>query len=125
MLLIGNIIPWNRPSLTGCFYWNWYICLDIQFFLLIPLLAKLWRRYRRKMEYALAVLLLLLIAADFLLLYFYSDYKVAVFSAHNTNMESVVAERPWGRLDIFVVGVLFAIVLLHIRDYRERKLNAL
>lgn len=29
LFLIGNIIPWERPQLEGCFFWNWYICLDV------------------------------------------------------------------------------------------------
>jgi peptidoglycan/LPS O-acetylase OafA/YrhL len=44
LLFINNLIPWS--SHDNCMSWTWYLANDMQFYLLVPLLANLF--YRRR-----------------------------------------------------------------------------
>ena len=123
LLLLGNFVPWTRPPLQGCFFWNWFICVDFQLFLLLPLLVKAWHRWPSKTLRAVAALLALVLLVDFVVIWAATDYTVGLLSPNNKGLESALAERPWGRLDVFLLGTLFAMLLLSIRDSREHQAN--
>ena len=45
LLFVSNFVPFFRLNNEGCFFWSWYISCDMQFFLLVPPLVWLWRKW--------------------------------------------------------------------------------
>jgi hypothetical protein len=55
MFLINNLLP--KPTLCICFPWAWYIWVDFQLFLLVPLVVCLYK-YRKSLGVAASILII-------------------------------------------------------------------
>ena len=44
LLFVNNFIPFDLPNTATCFYHSWYLALDLQLFLMAPLLVYAYRK---------------------------------------------------------------------------------
>jgi peptidoglycan/LPS O-acetylase OafA/YrhL len=55
-LFVNNFIPFDTPTTSTCFYHSWYLAVDMQLFVLAPLLV-FWYQYNRCQGQVMSVLL--------------------------------------------------------------------
>jgi peptidoglycan/LPS O-acetylase OafA/YrhL len=59
LLFVNNFFPWNLANTETCFYHSWYLAVDVQLFVLAPLLVSWYRQNKRTGQLATGLLLLL------------------------------------------------------------------
>ena len=56
LLFVSNFFPWYRLNNEGCFFWSWAVSCDMQFFILIPPIVWLWRKWPKSTIIGLGLL---------------------------------------------------------------------
>ena len=112
LLFINNFVPSGRPTTDTCFYHSWYLAVDMQLFLLAPLLV-FW--YQRNRKHGLAATAFLCAAS----------VVVTVWKSHsrhwstNTFDGAAVSRydieayaKPHIRAQSYLAGIIVAMLLL-------------
>lgn len=112
LLFVNNFVPSGRPTTDTCFYHSWYLAVDMQLFLLAPLLV-FW--YQRNRKHGLAVTAFLCAAS----------VVVTVWQSHsrhwstNTFDGAAVSRydieayaKPHIRAQSYLAGIIVAMLLL-------------
>lgn len=99
---LNNIIPWSRRD--SCMQWTWYLACDMQFYLLIPILASIY--YHNRSNFWISISLLwFTCAAISALVILKNDFSASYFT-YKDNYWTVFYEKPWARMPAYLVGII-------------------
>lgn len=121
LLFINNLFPWKSNYSEMCMGWSFYLALDLQMYLLVPLLISLY------LFSAMAGILLVSSAAvasivaagavvyanNITSLFNLTSSAVANaqgpgYSSYSSSYADIFMTKPWMRLPAFLIGVLLA-----------------
>lgn len=112
-LFVNNVVPWDS-GLGSCMGWTWYLAVDFQLALLVPLLCALFHWTARRVDeeskwraLALAAPCLLLVAMQ-VALTMREVWHYKIRGALQQEYSIHVYVKPWCRLTPYVVGCLYA-----------------
>ena len=57
LLFINNFVPFDKPNTATCFYHSWYLAVDVQLFILAPLLVYTYKQNARHGKLVTSLLL--------------------------------------------------------------------
>ena len=69
LLFVNNFYPLNLANTQTCFYHSWYLAVDLQLFLLAPIIVYLYQQHPRAGKFATLTLMLTSMAVTFYLTY--------------------------------------------------------
>ena len=117
MLYIGNFMPFESEFNNGCMYWDWFLFVDFQLFLLVPLFVITMK----KSPLIGMIVIFLMMSVGFMSIVYNVhtyDLKAGVFSPEDYYLFSHYFNKPYSRLPTYVIGVMFAFLYSEILHYR-------
>jgi hypothetical protein len=120
VLFVSNMVPWFLPQDRGCMYWSWYICVEMQLFLLIPLAVIVYMK--KRWVYRLASVITLLGGTVIVYAIWYSRrLNVAVLSFEDYYLFSDDLRKPYTKFIAFGFGMIFVDFYIWFDEtYREK-----
>jgi peptidoglycan/LPS O-acetylase OafA/YrhL len=119
-LLISNFVPWDQNAKGGCMPWGWAIAVDFQLYLLIPLYVVIYKKSRTA---ALTLCWGLLIAGTAIICTVVSEFNLTAgaYTLENWYMYAQYLNKPYCKLQVHAIGILFAILYFDLIEYRRIK----
>lgn len=99
---LNNIIPWSRRD--SCMQWTWYLACDMQFYLLVPVLASIY--YHNRGNFWISISLLWFtcgVISAFVILR--NEFSASYFT-YKDSYWTVFYEKPWARFPAYLVGII-------------------
>jgi peptidoglycan/LPS O-acetylase OafA/YrhL len=119
LLFINNFFPGDKYS--SCFVVSYYISLEIQFFLITPLLLYLYRRWGAMTAWLGALLLIMIgLVTSYEVASIY-DLNTQETSASNKAYEDYYYYRPYTRVPPYAWGLFCALVVFGYDNRMNRK----
>ncbi|KAH9260768.1 hypothetical protein BASA81_001235 [Batrachochytrium salamandrivorans] len=113
LLFLNNVVPWGH-GINSCMGWTWYLAVDFQLGLLVPLLCALFHWTAGRIEgdsnwrtLALAAPCLLLMAMQ-IAVTMYMVWHYEIHGAFQLEYSINVYVKPWCRLTPYMMGCLYA-----------------
>jgi peptidoglycan/LPS O-acetylase OafA/YrhL len=117
LLFVNNFFPWDLPNVETCFYHSWYLAVDMQLFIVAPLLVFWYQRSPRGGKIATTVLMTLSILVTCFLAY-YRKWSINTFDGAAVARFDVEGyAKPHVRAQTYLAGMLLAMML------QDRMLN--
>lgn len=117
LLFVNNFYPWDVPNVATCFYHSWYLAVDMQLFIIAPLLVFWYQRHPRAGQVATALLMLVSMLTTLVLAY-ERKWSVNTFDgAAVARFEIEGYAKPHVRAQVYFAGMLLGMKL------QDRKLN--
>lgn len=111
ILFVNNFVPWNTPITDTCFYHSWYLAVDMQLFLLAPLLV-FWHQAHPRHGKIVTVLLLGASVAVTCYLTWLRHWSVNTFDGAAVGRFDVEAyAKPHIRAQSYLAGMFVAMTL--------------
>jgi peptidoglycan/LPS O-acetylase OafA/YrhL len=111
LLFVNNFFPWDMPNVETCFYHSWYLAVDMQLFIVAPLLVFWYQRSPRGGKIATATLMTLSILVTFVLAY-YRKWSINTFDGAAVARFDVEGyAKPHVRAQTYLAGMLLAMML--------------
>jgi len=111
LLFVNNFVPWNTPITDTCFYHSWYLAVDMQLFLLAPLLVFWHQAHPRQGKKVTALLLSASVAVTSYLTWI-RHWSVNTFDGAAVGRFDVEAyAKPHIRAQSYLAGMLVAMTL--------------
>ena len=111
LLFINNFIPWDVPNVATCFYHSWYLAVDMQLFVIAPLLVFWYQRHRRGGMIATATLMALSILTTLVLAHERKWSANTFDGAAVARFEVEGYAKPHVRAQVYFAGMLLGMVL--------------
>ena len=121
LLFVNNFIPFDLPNTATCFYHSWYLALDLQLFILAPLLVYAFRSNAKTGKVATASLLG---ASVLITLYLAWMRKWSLNTFDGTAVARYDVEayaKPHVRAQAYLAGMLLAMKHQHMKLRRNRR----
>ena len=118
MLYIGNFVPFESEFNNGCFYWDWFLFVDFQLYLLVPFYVI---TLRKSPLIGMIVLSLMISIGSLIVVYNVQAYdlRAGVFAPSNYILFSQYFNKPYCRLPSYIIGVMFAFLYSETLKYRD------
>ena len=116
MLLVNNLIPFNRKDAIGCFTWGSYVAVEVQLFIFLPFIMIIYRYSKMTAVIILLILMLLGSAICGYVLWLYDIVPGYLYSM-DVDVISAYGIKPYVRIDSYCMGVLIAISYEKIKWY--------
>lgn len=116
-LFVNNFIPFDTPTTSTCFYHSWYLAVDMQLFVLAPLLI-FWYQYNR--WHGQCVSILLFLASVFLTAYwsYTRGWSVNTFDGSSVMRYDIEAyANPLIRAQSYLAGMFVAMLIHNQREH--------
>ncbi len=113
LLFIGNWVPFFEDGNRGCFFWGFGIYCDVQLFLLVPLLVRLYLKSKKGSFIVFYSLIALNMITNMLIAWKY-DLKAGPLALENYYMFSYLMYKPYSRVAQVCLGVQCGILYFHI-----------
>jgi peptidoglycan/LPS O-acetylase OafA/YrhL len=111
LLFVNNFFPWDTPNVATCFYHSWYLAVDMQLFIVAPLLIFWFQRHPRAGKMATASLMILSVLTT-LILSHTRNWSVNTFDgAAVARFEIEGYAKPHIRAQLYLAGMLLAMML--------------
>lgn len=111
-LFVNNFLPLNTPTTNTCFYHSWYLAVDMQLFVLAPLLV-FWYQARPQQGKALTAILCVASALLTAYLTYIRNWSVNTFDGVAVDRYDVEAyAKPHVRAQAYLAGMYVAMLLL-------------
>jgi peptidoglycan/LPS O-acetylase OafA/YrhL len=107
LLYINNFYP--HSSNSQCFGWGWYLANDMQFYIVTPLIAILYRSNKLIAWSVAAFLTISCMGANGILTYMYN--LTNVLDPNNDVFNSMIYNKPYTRMGPYLVGVMVAFLM--------------
>jgi len=108
LLFVNNFVPFDLPNTATCFYHSWYLALDLQLFLIAPLLVYAFRKSARMGKIVTASLLAASILAT-IYLGWMRKWSLNTFDGTAVARYDVEAyAKPHVRAQAYLAGMLLA-----------------
>jgi hypothetical protein len=115
LLLINNFYPkqfdGDAPNGLGCLSWTWFLAVEAQLFVCVPLLAMLHFHHRRAFRWLTGALILGNALSNGLLAHFLELYYCENhFSGFESSLPMLTHSynKPWIHVNTYMMGVLMA-----------------
>lgn len=110
LFFLNNFIPEG----TDCLAWTWYVSMDMQFFIVAPLVIYV---YLKNKKVGVIVNLILTISSIVTSIILSVAYKLSVVPMkYNDDFNNVFYKRPYNRINVFLMGILLSHQYLSYRD---------
>jgi peptidoglycan/LPS O-acetylase OafA/YrhL len=121
MLLISNFVPWEQDVKFGCMPWSWAIAADFQLFIFIPLWVVI---YKKSKNAALGLMWFLIAAGTAIIALIVQkfDLTAGAYTLENWYMYGQFINKPYCKLQVHAIGILFCILYMDILKYRKLNL---
>ena len=107
--MIGNLFPADAIPFDGCFQESWPLQIEMQLFLLIPIIAFSYKKYPRVtlMTGAILVLINLMILFSY---YHSHGITISYINMRNYRFGLNSVNKPWSHFSSFFFGFLLAVL---------------
>ena len=111
LLFVNNFFPWDVPNVATCFYHSWYLAVDMQLFIVAPLLVFWYQSHPRGGKLATATLMFLSMLTTLFLAH-HRKWSVNTFDgAAVARFETEGYAKPHIRAQIYLAGMLLGMIL--------------
>jgi peptidoglycan/LPS O-acetylase OafA/YrhL len=119
VLFVNNFIPFDTPTTNTCFYHSWYLAVDMQLFLLAPLLVFLYQVDPRRGKYLTLALLGISVAVTAYLSWV-RRWSVNTFDgAAVARYDMEAYAKPHVRAQAYLAGMYVAMLLIDDKTIRQ------
>lgn len=102
----------------GCMNWTWFLDVDIQLYLLVPIHVIAYKRSKLLSVIILSLLIALNIGLNFYLTSV-NEFKANIMTIGNAEVYPVLITKPYYRLVPHSLGVILAFIYRDILDFRK------
>ena len=103
-IFLNNILPWKQSS--NCIQETWYIANDIQFFMLLVVLAELY--YTSRGKFYLSLISIFLVTLALQLIVILKNDLTASYLAHKDEYWTLYYDKPFTRIQGYLFGIFMA-----------------
>jgi peptidoglycan/LPS O-acetylase OafA/YrhL len=119
VLFVNNFIPFDTPTTNTCFYHSWYLAVDMQLFLLAPLLVFLYQVDPRRGKYWTLALFFISVAVTAYLSWV-RRWSVNTFDgAAVARYDMEAYAKPHVRAQAYLAGMYVAMLLIDDKTIRQ------
>ena len=121
LLFVNNFLPLDRPTIDTCFYHSWYLAVDMQLFVLAPLLV-FWFQFRPRQGLTVTASLFVASVAATVGLSYTRHWSVNTFDGAAVGRYDTEAyAKPHVRAQAYLAGMYVAMVLLVEQQQQEKQ----
>lgn len=110
-LFVNNFFPWDMPNVETCFYHSWYLAVDLQLFIVAPLLVFWYQQFPKEGKIATATLMassiLITMALSFLRKWSINTFDGAAVARFDVEAYA----KPHIRGQTYIAGMLLGMIL--------------
>ena len=105
MIFIRNLYP--DTKYTDCLSWLFYIQIEVQIFILAPILTSIYLKSRK---FGIALLFILLVISYAGTAIIAKEYEVGISMLFDAGYYSLVFIKPYTNFDTYALGIMLAML---------------
>jgi hypothetical protein len=111
-------VPWDQNAKGGCMPWSWAIAADFQLYVFIPFYVILYKKSRTACIY---FAWFLIFAGTVIICSIVSSFNLTAgaYTLENWYMYAKYLNKPYCKLQVHAIGILFCIMYLDLLKYRQ------
>jgi peptidoglycan/LPS O-acetylase OafA/YrhL len=102
LFFLNNIVPWDKHD--TCMSWTWYLANDMQFYILVPFLVRLYYKNRNYFYYAIVIAVFICKMIQIVIIIM-NSLSISYFT-YSDEYWTIYYVKPYSRLPVYLVGVL-------------------